>query len=341
MDEVLIYGELWEYPARVFHESLNALSGDALTVRLNTPGGDVYIGWGMVAMFSEFPGEKKVKIDGRADSMGFYFLCYVDYAEAVDVCGSRVHRAALPDWYETSDYFTDVDRASLKQVNDNLRAALSAKVPDALFTEVTGYTYNDLFSMEGRLEIQLTAKQLKKLGLVNKITQLTPTKTKAISTRMAAIAASFPDRITGNIPEPVEIPVLPKEQPTVPAAILKELPKHINNMTLEEIKAQNPSVFAQIIAMGVTQEQDRVRSWTAFHSIDAVAVLDGINSGVAVTPGVISEMSVKSFNAAGLSALSTEKSPVVETPEAVSKVTADPELAAFTTSVKSNFNLKS
>src|SRR5690606_9456836 len=52
-----------------------------------------------------------------------------------------------------------------------------------------------------------------------------------------------------------------------------------SNMTIEEIRANHPQLFAQILALGVEQEKDRTGAWLAFLQIDSKAVAEGIESG--------------------------------------------------------------
>ncbi|MCK4522212.1 MAG: ATP-dependent Clp protease proteolytic subunit, partial [Nanoarchaeota archaeon] len=148
MEEVLLYGQIYSESSIDFITAINAVEGDNLIVRLNTPGGDVNHGWGMVAKFMEFPGSKVVKVDGSAFSMGFNFCLYADSVEALDVSQFMVHRAAYSQWYE-ENYMTEQQKENLISVNANLEKALRNKIDVAKFEEIKGVKIKDIFSMEG------------------------------------------------------------------------------------------------------------------------------------------------------------------------------------------------
>jgi len=73
MAEVLLYGDIYSQRARDFIKEVDTASGEDLTVRVNSFGGDVDYGWGMIAKFSEHKGKKSVKIDAAAHSMAAFF----------------------------------------------------------------------------------------------------------------------------------------------------------------------------------------------------------------------------------------------------------------------------
>jgi len=73
--EVLLYGEMYSWSARDFISAVEDAKGSDLSVRVNSMGGDVDYGYGMIAKFKEFEGKKSVKVDGSAASMAAFSPC--------------------------------------------------------------------------------------------------------------------------------------------------------------------------------------------------------------------------------------------------------------------------
>src|ERR1700739_2086809 len=181
--EVLAYGSIDSYSSAEFITAMEAASSDDVTVRVNTEGGSPEYGWGMIAKFAEHTGGKLIKGDGQAHSMGAFLFCYADKGsrECLDVCEFLIHRAAYADWYENSDMFDDAMKGNLERVNASLQKAFTNTVDVKLFEEIAneqieGIKVADIFKLDSRLEIFLTAKQAKKIGLVDKVISITPEK---------------------------------------------------------------------------------------------------------------------------------------------------------------------
>lgn len=68
--EIMLYDEIgfWGITANDFISSLNAISAPKLTVRINSPGGDVFDGLAIYNALKEYPGEVTTKIEGLAAS---------------------------------------------------------------------------------------------------------------------------------------------------------------------------------------------------------------------------------------------------------------------------------
>jgi len=171
-----------------------------ITVRLNTGGGEPDYGFGMVAKFKEYTGKKTVKIDGKAYSMGAYIAMYADDVEALDVSNLMIHRAAYPTWFEESEYFTDGLRQNLVDTNKSLEAALRGKIDVEEFEKLKDVKVKDIFSMDDRIDVFLTAKEAKKIGLVSKIIKITPSKAAEINSHVK-IAAEIAADLTVTAPE--------------------------------------------------------------------------------------------------------------------------------------------
>jgi ATP-dependent protease ClpP protease subunit len=324
--EVLLYGDIYSQRARDFIKEVDAASGEDLSVRVNSYGGDVDYGWGMVSKFVEHKGKKSVKIDAAAHSMAAYFAIYADEVEATDVASMIFHRAAYPTWVESdSQLFTDARKQELTRVNGKLREAMESKISSEDWEKVTGVSYDRMFDEgQAQIDVPITAKEAKKLGIVQSITTITPKQKAAIEARLVAMA----EGVTG-----------------LRLAAINE-PKTNSNpkaMTIETLKAEHPDVYAAAVKAGISQERDRVGAWVVFADVDVKAVTEGIKSGEGITATATAEFSRKAFAASQVSALEDGSAKAVATTEPKADAHAanvNPELAALEAQVDKFLNIK-
>jgi ATP-dependent protease ClpP protease subunit len=304
--EVLIYGNINEYSAAEFIREINAANSEDLTIRVNTNGGEVRYGWGMVTKIAELTGRKLLKNDGDASSMGAYAFCYADDSEAIDVATFTFHRAGYAAWIESNpDYFTDADKVDLARMNKSLRAAFEAKVDVDKFAEITKVTVDQLFSMDGRIDVTITAKDAKKIGLINRIVTITPQKKAEIEAKTIEITAL---RNGFKIAAQTEDKTINKK-----------------TMTKEQLKNEHSAVYAEIVneakAEAIKAERDRVGAAMVFVDIDPTAVKEVIKSGEALSQTMMAELSLKKLSALAEKKVETETETEVktETPETEQK----------------------
>lgn len=301
--EIYLYSPVYDFVAESLISTMNE-NPEELTMRVNSPGGSVFANYGICAKMQEH-GNVICKVDGAAMSSAANLLPYAKSVECLDVSTFLLHRA---DMYVE----TEADKAFLARINKDLRAKLLARVDAVIFKEVTGFTIDEMFDSEKRIDITLDAKQAKKIGLVQKINKLTPSEVEAFNAKMLFnIAASSPE---------------------------KEKPKTKNNMTIDTLKAEHPALFAQVVALGVEKEKDRVEACLAFMDVDAKAVKAAIESGKDLSQKQMAEFALKAISNKSLTALTEEGAPVVTTTETVEKEkdAKEKELEAFSNAVDSN-----
>lgn len=316
MSEVLLYGPIYNESSRDFINNVNAVDDSAdLLVRVNTNGGDVLAGWGMVAKFNEYKGEKSVIIDGSAYSMGLFFAMYADNVEAYNFSTGLLHRAAYPDYYE-ENYMSEDQRERLVEMNKQLMAATKAAIDVEKFEELKGVTLKEVFSMDSRIDVMLTAKEMKQIGLISKVNKITPDKTAEINTMLVSAAAKYTPEIVGSNPKPTE----------KPEGQNSNLKTNIK-MTISELQASNPELVSQIEANAVAAERDRAGAWLVNNDVDPVAVAAGIKSGENLSQTAMAEFGVKRQSMTQLAAVANE-STTVETPEAPEAKSPAEELQA-------------
>lgn len=276
MKEILLYDSIYSATSQKFVTDLEAAKDEDITVRINCDGGEVECGWAMIAKFAEHKGKKNVKVDAKAHSMGALFLCYADDVECLDVAEFLIHRASYGDWFEKSEYFSEALKGNLERMNQKLRAAFEGKVDVKKFEELKGVKVKDVFSMEHRIDVFLTAVEAKKIGLVNTITKITPAKRAEIETYAAKIAARY-------TPTPEATPVIEEE--------IK--PENQPVMTLEELKTKHPEVYAAAVKAGKDAEKERIEALLVYNEIDPEGVKKAIEAGTAVGPKMMAEMQLK------------------------------------------------
>jgi len=305
---------------------MEAFKDEDIALRLNSNGGDPDAGMSMIAKFAEHPGKKIIKVEGKAHSMAAFFLAFADEVQALDVSTFIIHRAAFPRFFEEMESFKDsIQFANLKVTNQKLRASFEAKIDVPEFEKITGVTMDELFSMDDRIDVMLTAKQAKKVGLVNKVVKLDTKMTADITKRVEMAASSVGLDLT-----------------FIKKAAKVETDKN-NTMNLEEFKADNLELFNSICTDAVTAERDRVGAWMAFNGVDPDAVKKGIDSGDSISETVRSEMAIK-MNAATVVADLEEEGKESEeatpgTPAAEAKTQEEKDTAEFMKDVNSNLKI--
>jgi len=159
-NELLIYDEIgyWGITAKQFRQDLGAVAGDEVTVRINSPGGDVFEG---VAIYNTIKADNRpvsIVIDGLAASAASFIAMAGDDIEIADNAFMMIHRAwgfvigNAMDLRETADFLEKIDDqiAEMYAKRGNEDAAAFLAMMDA--------------------ETWLNAKESKALDLVDTIT---------------------------------------------------------------------------------------------------------------------------------------------------------------------------
>lgn len=295
--ELYLYSPIYDFSAEQLIAAMEENNGDDIVIRLNTPGGSVFAGWGIVAKMLERGGKTTIKVDGCAMSMGALLLPFADTVEALDVTVIMLHRAHM---YVS----TPEDQAFLDKVNKTLRSKLEAKINVEKLKEITGTSIDDLFTAKDRIDLFLTAKQAKQIGLVDKINSVDPKELSAFHSKMFAVAAEHTP--------------------------IKETTIKNNTMTIEKLKAEHPALFAEVVAIGVAQEKDRVEACLTFIEIDAVGVKAAIESGKPLSQKQIADFALKGISATTLKKVEGESTKEIKTEEVKeAKTEAQKKIDAF------------
>ncbi len=309
--ELLLYSGIYSFVAEELITAMNDNAGSPIVLRVNSGGGDVHATWGIIAKMVEH-GDVTIKVDGAAMSSAANLLMYANKVEALDVSNFVLHRA---DGYVSNPE----DQAFLDKVNKDLRAKMTAKIDAAKFEEITGHTIDQLFNPETRLNVFLTAKQMKDIGVVSKVRKLEPAEIKAFNEQMRIAAEHKPE---------------PDSKPSV-----------MN--TLAELKEKHPGIYAQAVAEGVKEgikaEKDRIGAAMVFAHLDLTEVKKIIASGEAMTATQMAEFSLKQMNPEALKKLEAESQKDTKTEEvpvpATEAAKKAAEIAEFEKDIRANAGL--
>ncbi len=176
---ILLYTDIWSQSAKDFTDQiLETPENEAIEIWMNSPGGSVTAGWAMIAALSEHKNDVNISVMGDASSMAFFMLLFADNVLAYDTSNFLVHRAS--SWFED---IAEEFKKDIENRNKLIRKKLEARIDEEKFKKVTGKTFDDIFDMENRLDVRLTAKEAKKIGLVDKVIKLDVKKRTEIESR--------------------------------------------------------------------------------------------------------------------------------------------------------------
>lgn len=296
MREIYLYSPIYDFVAENLISQIEENMSTDITLRENTPGGSVFASYGIYKKISEH-GNVHLKVDGCAMSGGAFLPLFVKSSECLDVSRFLFHRA---DMYVANEE----DQAFLDSINADLKAKMKQKINPKIFKEVTGYSYEDLFDPEKRIDITLTGAEAKKIGLIDKVIKLTP----AMQSEITALNERYA------------------------VAAQQEKPLNKNTMTLAELKAKHPDLFKQVRNLGIKKERDRVLAFMAFSDIDAEAVKKGIEAGKPISQKELADFTAKGISKGKTEAIksdSEKKTLTTEEQETKEKSDKEKNLEAF------------
>jgi len=215
---------------------------------------------------------------------------------------------------------------------------MAKRIDEKEFTKITGKTFNEIFDLEKRISVTVTAKELKKLGVVDKIIRLNDVEIKSLSDKFAAFTDFFEPELQGEGTQGSG-----KKKPD--ADINNNNPKTIKKMTKAEILANHPELYKEIYGEGVKAEKDRVGAIMAFNKIDPEAVKKAIDSGDAISETFRSEMQMKAMSPEYLEKIKKENATQIDAiinplESTVEKTDEEKEVEAMQRDVNNDLNIE-
>lgn len=346
--EILLYGYIWEYNALYFHDQIREFQEEdpeaTFLLRVNTEGGEPAYMQSIItkvqALADSFEG---VVGEAQMHSAGFFLMCYIpkEKISCINTTNGVLHRASYSSWYEKSEGFKgSINESVLISANKELEKALRARVDvDALEAlpqmKEKGFTLKDIFALDAYNEVLLSASDMKKIGLIGKIIQVTPKR----QTEITALAAAFKD--TRNFRDIKEFKLA--------ASTTIDEPKNNDIMDLAELKAKYPAIYAQAkaeghtegLTAGIAQEKDRVEAILVFNEIDPTTVKAAIEGGKPLSQKQLMELQLKAFSKSTLGAVAGDSAKDIKTD--APKTEADEktkQLTAFKDDVYTQMGIK-
>jgi ATP-dependent protease ClpP protease subunit len=331
--EIYLYSGIYSFTAEDVIRQMEENKNSDIVIRMNTNGGDPQAAYGMIAKMKEMKKNVTIKVDGKALSSGAFMLPFASKVVALNVSEFLIHRAAYTPGYE-ANAMTPAERSALVRMNNDLRSAIEKKVTADKFRQVTGFSYDQVFNISDRIDVTLTAEQMKDMGLVDDIIDINDSEIAAFSDKYY-----FSDVKTANVAVG-----LGDEMKSALAKIEAFTKQKNNGMDITTLKTSHPDVYATVVAEGIAQERDRVGSWNAFAGIDPVAVAAGIKSGKAITETDRSEFMLKVAQggaAAAQAAASNESAAAAATGEAPTAASVkDKAIADFSAEAEQLLGIK-
>lgn len=291
--ELYLYTSIYSYDAEKVITDIEANKSKAIVMRMYSPGGNPMATQGICAKIKEHA-NVEIAVDGYCASSAIFPLLFSKRNTCLETSKFLMHRAEM--YIATPD-----DQKFLDEVNADYKQMFIDKFGEAKFKVVTGFTIDELFDPNKRLEININAEQAKRLGLVQETIPMTVEMIEANSKRFFSLAAHAPE-------------------PTKP----------INTtMTLEQLKKDHPAIYAEAVAAGAAQEKDRVESILAFHELDPAECKKLIAEGKDLTAKQISEFALKAASSSTLAAAKGESAGAVKTEEEKPKKAKSAEVEAF------------
>jgi len=168
-----------------------------------------------------------------------------------------------------------------------------AKRDVKMFEEMKAVKVKDIFDVEQRIDVVLTAQEAKKIGLIKTVITVKP---EAKAELMAEYGME------------AHAPTNHKKEVVLTEKSSKKME------TLQELKEKHPAIYAQAVGVGVSEEKDRAGAWMVFNTIDPTAVAKGIDSGENISMTAQSEFMMKQMSVKTAAEITAEGAAVIETP---------------------------
>lgn len=288
--ELYLFSSIYEWTAEAIASQIHDCMGKPATLRALSTGGNVFASYTIYQKIKEH-GDITLKIDGALMSAAAFLPLFSKSSSCLNVSRFIFHRA---DMFvcdaESQDY--------LNQINADLKSMMVEKIDAGKWKKITGITIDEMFNPETRIDVILTGKQAVEVGLVSELVTLTPQMQKEIT----ALNNNF-IKVAAHAETP-------------------QLKKPIMEITVAKLKAENPAVYKEVLALGKTigakNEKARIEAWMKFVKVDAKSVEAGIASGNVMSQAEMIDFLQKQQNPEALKKINEDNAVdlSIKTPEA-------------------------
>jgi ATP-dependent protease ClpP protease subunit len=296
--EILLYFPIGGFTAEEFINTMEAAKNEEIKIRFNSPGGDVFRGYGAITKIREHTKPVNGIVDGLAASMAGAMLPYLDNVKATNVSFIMIHAAQ-------NGNDPDPGRQKvLRKINEDLLKAFQNKIDANTFREVTGVSLEDLFLNDAfkDRDIWLTAAEAERIGLVDEVLDINSEDFSALEKNFAAFNEKILFLNQQSIKDKKENTNSDNEKP--------------NKMTKAELKENHPEVYNAIYNEGIESgvkkgeklERDRVSAFANFFEADGEGVIKSIKDGDEFNSSALSDLTQKALKK-GVEASAEDDSP--------------------------------
>lgn len=282
--ELLLYGEIsdasWygdEVTPKKFAEDLAACAGKDLTVRVNSPGGDVFAAQAIYNQLKAYAGKVTVKIDGMCASAATVIACS---GETVIMPSNTIYmihnpKSALLGYY---------DAVQLGKVSDRLMT-----VKQTIVNVYMGRVGNVLSEVQVKHKMDseewMTADKAKEYGFVDEITDEIPIENRWEDNLLIVNSVSCKlDRFENVADLRAILPEKKKRSDTIMGMTATEALAAIKNLLTGENKETQPQEAQQDKAV---QNVEDARAAAVAEERARIAALDALKSGNPAVDSII------------------------------------------------------
>lgn len=276
--QLLIYGEIggwWDgIQARDFAEQLLAIDAPEIDVRINSNGGEVFTAQAIYSSLKRHPAKINVFIDGMAASAATIVAMAGDVITMPENALMMVHNPLTGLWGNANEMREVAD--TLDKVRETMLAVYRNK------TELDDTKLTELLDAE----TYMTAAEAFDLGFVDVVSEAM----QVVATRKKS--GNF--EVNGLVMAAEKFKQLPdhwrnavnsqRKAPPPKTGNIENTQKEAKGMTLDELKAQHPEVYAAAVEEGQTQERERIKAIEALAMVGHEALTASAKFENAISP---------------------------------------------------------
>ena len=282
--ELLLYGEIsdasWygdEVTPKKFADDLAACGGKALTVRVNSPGGDVFAAQAIYSQLKAYTGKVTVKIDGMCASAATVIACA---GETVIMPSNTIYMIHNPKSAMLGYY----DAVQLGKVSDRLTT-----VKQTIVNVYMGRVRNALSEVQVKHKMDaeewMTADKAKEYGFVDEITDEIPIENRWEDNLLIVNSVSCKlDRFENVEDLRAILPEKKKRSDTIMGMTATEALAAIKNLLTGENKEAQPQGAQQDTS---AQNTEDVRAEAIAQERARMAALDALKNGNPAVDGIV------------------------------------------------------
>lgn len=294
MREILFYGFVGNFSVEQFILQLTAIAStnEGAFMKINSAGGAVDAGWGVVSEWRAFKGAKKIIVHGAAHSMMAVILLFTEDTTAIEQSKFILHRAST--FFENEN---TTEKKSVDETNKDIRKAFEDRLDIAAFEEIGREQHGVTFSLgrffnssEPVIDVHLNSSQAKAIGLIKNVVSLNAKEAEDINQNLLTANAVHGVQMLKieDIDKKTEIAMTPEEIKKKYPEAFKKIQADAKPAPVAEIPAltspSSPVTAAQPtdVQAAVAAERKRIESWDTWREYDEKAVTAGISSGLEI-----------------------------------------------------------